>query len=58
MSTIVGAQQHGPGEAAHLVLLAGVVVAALIAIGVSRWRKRRDTAVAAEEHSTSPEEEA
>jgi hypothetical protein len=35
------AQQHEPsGAAAHLVILAGVAVTALIVVGVSRWRRR------------------
>ena len=49
---LVGAQQHGPRGPAHLVLLAGVVVIALVVLGVIRWRGRRDAA-AAEEQSTS-----
>jgi len=43
---LVAAQRHGPGGAAHLVLLAGVVVAALVVFGVSRWRRRRDATTA------------
>ena len=36
------AKQHEPsGAAAHLLILAGVAVTALIVIGVSRWRRRR-----------------
>jgi hypothetical protein len=36
------AQQHEPrGAVAHLLILAGVVVTALMVIGVSRWRRRR-----------------
>jgi hypothetical protein len=35
------AQQHEPrGAVVHLVILAGVVVTALMVIGMSRWRKR------------------
>lgn len=45
-TALVAAQQHGPGGAAHLLLLAGVVVAALVALGVSRWRRRRDAKLA------------
>jgi len=35
------AQHEPPGAAAHLVILAGVAVAGLMVIGVSRWRRRR-----------------
>jgi ferredoxin-NADP reductase len=35
------AQHEPPGAAAHLVILAGVAVTALVVIGVSRWRRRR-----------------
>lgn len=31
-----------PGPAAHLALLGGIVVAALVIFGVARWRKRRE----------------
>jgi hypothetical protein len=45
------AQQHeAPGEA-HLVILAGVAVAALVIVGVSRWQRRRSQA--ADRHSSS-----
>jgi hypothetical protein len=46
-------QQHEPPAGAHLILLAGVVVAGLVLLGMSRWRRRRDAAAAGEE-STSP----
>jgi hypothetical protein len=50
---LLGAQEHTPsGGAVHLALLAGVVVAALVVFGVSRWRGRRDAA-AVDERSTS-----
>jgi membrane protein implicated in regulation of membrane protease activity len=40
---LVGQQQHDPpGAAVHLALVAGVVVAALVVFGLSRWRSRRD----------------
>jgi membrane protein DedA with SNARE-associated domain len=40
---LVGQQQHDPpGAALHLALVAGVVVAALVVFGISRWRSRRD----------------
>jgi membrane protein implicated in regulation of membrane protease activity len=43
-AALVGKQQHDPpGAALHLALVAGVVVAALVVFGVSRWRRRRDT---------------
>jgi len=43
--------QHEPrGGAAHVVIMAGVVVAALAVIGVSRWRRNRSRA---EQHSNS-----
>jgi hypothetical protein len=36
------ARQHEPrGAVVHLVVLAGVVVIALMVIGMSRWRRRR-----------------
>jgi hypothetical protein len=45
----VVAQQHSPpGGAVHLALLAGVLVAGLVILGVSRWRARRDAAAADE----------
>jgi hypothetical protein len=31
-----------PGPAAHLALLGGIVVAALVIFGIARWRRRRD----------------
>jgi hypothetical protein len=49
---LLGEQPHEPPAGAHLILLAGVVVTALVLLGVSRWRRRRDAA-AAEEQSTS-----
>jgi type VI protein secretion system component VasK len=48
---LVVAQQHGPGGAAHLVLLAVVAVVALVVIGVNRWRARHDAAAAKEQSS-------
>jgi len=39
---LVGQQHDPPGAALHLALVAGVVVAALVVFGVSRWRSRRD----------------
>jgi hypothetical protein len=43
--------QHEPrGGATHVVILAGVVVTALVVIGVSRWRRNRSRA---EQHSNS-----
>jgi hypothetical protein len=40
---LVGQQQHDPpGAALHLALVVGVVVAALVVYGVTRWRGRRD----------------
>jgi hypothetical protein len=45
---LLGAQEHTPnGGAVHLVLLVGVVVAALVVLGVSRWRRRRESAAVA-----------
>ncbi len=49
---LVGAQQHGPGGTAHVVVLAAVVVIALVFFGVNRWR-RSHAAKAADQKSTS-----
>jgi len=46
---LLGAQ-HGPGGAAHLVVLAALVVIALVFFGVKRWRGKR--ASAPEQQST------
>jgi hypothetical protein len=51
-AVLLAQRQHEPPAGAHLFLLAGVVVAALVLFGVSRWRRRR-TAAAAEEEPTS-----
>jgi hypothetical protein len=53
MSALVAAEQHGPGGAAHLAFLAGVVVIAIAVIGVRRWRARRGEAAAGAERPTS-----
>jgi hypothetical protein len=53
MSALVAAEQHGPRGAAHLVLLAGVVVIAIAVIGINRWRARRDEAAAGEQPTIS-----
>jgi hypothetical protein len=37
------AQEHNPPAGAHLMVLAGIVIAALVILGVRRWRTRRDT---------------
>jgi uncharacterized iron-regulated membrane protein len=58
MSALMAAEQHGPRGAAHLVLLAGVVVIAIAVIGVNRWRARRDEAAAGEEPTTSRDQRA
>ncbi len=42
---LLGAQ-HGPGGAAHLVVLAVLVVIALVVFGVNRWRGKRASAAA------------
>ncbi|MGH3084121.1 MAG: hypothetical protein ACRDNP_08705 [Gaiellaceae bacterium] len=39
---LVGQQHDPPGAALHLALVAGVVAAALVVFGLSRWRSRRD----------------
>ena len=45
VAQLVGQQQHTPpGGAIHLVMVAGVVVTALAIFGVSRWRRRGDSA--------------
>ena len=41
---VVAQQQHGPPRGAHLMLLAGVVIAAVAIFGVKWWRGRRDGA--------------
>jgi MYXO-CTERM domain-containing protein len=48
---LLRAQEHSPGPATHLVILAGVVVTALVLLGLRRWRRRRDAAT--EGQSTS-----
>jgi hypothetical protein len=55
---LLGAQEHTPrGGAVHLVLLVGVAVAALVLLGVSRWRRWRESAAVAE-RSTSQDRSA
>lgn len=54
-TALLGQQQHEPPAGAHLILLAGAVIAALVFFGVSRWRKRRDQP--AGDHERLPEEE-
>jgi hypothetical protein len=44
------AQQHQPSAAAHVVILAGVALAALVVVGVNRARHRR---ARPDEHSRS-----
>jgi type VI protein secretion system component VasK len=46
---LVAAQEHSP-PAAHVVMLAAVVVIALVTFGLIRWRQRR---ARPEGHSTS-----
>jgi hypothetical protein len=53
MSALVAAEQHDPVGAAHLALLAGVVVIAIAIIGVSRWRAHRGEAAAGADRPTS-----
>ncbi len=48
---IAAGTQHGPGGAAHLVVLTALVVIALVVVGVNRWRGTRASA-AAEQRST------
>jgi hypothetical protein len=49
------AQQHDPpGAAAHLAVLAGVAITALVVVGVSRWRRRR----ARPEHQSTSHDDA
>jgi hypothetical protein len=43
VADLVGAQ-HGPGGAAHLVVLAVLVGIALVVFGVNRWRRKRASA--------------
>ena len=50
---LVAQQEHSPPAGAHLILLAGVAVAALTIFGVRWWRGRRDAA--ADEHSRAHE---
>jgi hypothetical protein len=55
---LLGAQEHTPsGGAVHFALLAGIVVVALVVLGVSRWRRRRESAAVAE-RSTSQDRSA
>lgn len=42
MSLPAAETQHGPGGAAHLVILAALVVIVLVVLGVRWWRGRRD----------------
>jgi hypothetical protein len=51
VAVLVGAQ-HGPGGAAHLVVLAVLVGIALLIFGVNRWRRKR--ASAAPEQQSGP----
>jgi hypothetical protein len=37
---LVAQQEHSPPAGAHLVLLAGVVIAALVVLGARWWRTR------------------
>jgi hypothetical protein len=53
----VAQQEHSPPAGAHVVLLAGVVVAALTIFGVKWWRGRRGAA-ATDEHSDTPDRSA
>jgi hypothetical protein len=50
---LLAQHQHEPPAGAHLILVAAVVLTGLVLLGVSRWRKRRDTE-SPEEQSTSP----
>jgi Tfp pilus assembly protein PilX len=46
-ANLVGAQ-HGPRGAAHLVVLAVLVVIGLVIYGVNQWRAKRASAAAEE----------
>jgi hypothetical protein len=55
---VIAQEQHRPPAAAHLVLLAGAVVAVLAIFGVRWWRRRHEEAEAEPEaaaHDRSPE---
>lgn len=62
---LVAAQQHSAPAGAHAVLLAGVIVAALVFLGVGWWRRRRDASTVHElpssgdlpDESTHPKED-
>jgi hypothetical protein len=41
---VLAQQEHSPPAGAHVVLLAGLVGAALVVVGVRWWRGRRDAA--------------
>jgi len=51
---VAAGQGHSPPAGAHLILLAGVAVAALAIFGAKWWRGRRDSAVA-DKHSNAHE---
>jgi hypothetical protein len=50
---IAAQQEHSPPAGAHLLLAAGVVVAALAIVGVKWWRGRSGDAASAEGQSPS-----
>lgn len=55
---VVAQQQHRPPAGAHLVLLAGIMVAALAVLGVTWWRRRHKAAEADRQpnsHENAPE---
>jgi hypothetical protein len=50
---IAAQQEHSPPAGAHLLLVAGVIVAALAVVGVKWWRGRSDAAARAERQAPS-----
>jgi high-affinity Fe2+/Pb2+ permease len=50
---LLGQQRHQPPAGAHIILLAGVALTIVALIGISRSRRHRDAAAAAEQPNSS-----